>query len=63
MLHADQSVKVYFVPGAPPKARVEVKTRSKGLVTKEFERPFTAWHRRDAAEPFGPPAKLHGDTR
>lgn len=41
MVHTDQFVKVYYVPGAPPKARVEVKTRSSDVVTKEYELPFT----------------------
>lgn len=41
MVHADQFVKVYFVPGAPPKARVEVKSRTSDVVTKEYPLPFT----------------------
>ena len=40
--HADQFIKVYFVPGAPtPKARVEVKGRTTDQpVTREYDLPF-----------------------
>ena len=39
--HTDQFIKVYFVPGALPKARVEVKSRTTDTpVTKEWDLPF-----------------------
>src|SRR4051812_7262576 len=41
MAHQDQFIKVYYVPGTPPKARVEVKTRSTdNPVSKEYPLPF-----------------------
>ncbi|WP_338875355.1 hypothetical protein WBJ53_07010 [Spirosoma sp. SC4-14] len=40
MVHADQFVKVYFVVGAPLKARVDVKTRSSKVMSKSYELPF-----------------------
>lgn len=41
-VHTDQFVKVYFVPGATPAARVEVKTRTVDApVTRDFPLPFT----------------------
>jgi hypothetical protein len=40
-VHADQFVRNYLVLGTPPKARVEVKTRSKASpVVKEYPLPF-----------------------
>jgi len=40
--HTDQFIKVYFVPGTPPKAKVEVKTRSTDTpVAKEYPLPFS----------------------
>ena len=40
-VHQDQFVKIYLVLGSPPKARVEVKTRSKKEpVAKEYDLPF-----------------------
>jgi hypothetical protein len=40
--HTDQFIKVYFVPGAPPKARVEVKSRTTDSpVVKEWPLPFS----------------------
>jgi len=43
--HTDQFIKVYFVPGAaggPPKAKVEVKSRTTDTpVTKEYPLPFS----------------------
>lgn len=41
VVHADQYVKVYYVPGAPPKARVEVKSRTSSPVVKEYDLPFS----------------------
>jgi hypothetical protein len=41
-VHTDQFVKVYFVPGSPAKAKVEVKTRSSDVITKEYTLPFSA---------------------
>ena len=39
--HTDQYIKVYYVPGATPKARVEVKSRTTdNPVVKEYELPF-----------------------
>ena len=38
--HDDQFVKNYLVSGAPLKARVDVKTRSSNVVSKEYELPF-----------------------
>ncbi len=40
MVHEDQYVKVFLLPGAPLKAKVEVKTRSSKPVIKEYELPF-----------------------
>jgi hypothetical protein len=39
-VHEDQYVKVYYVPGTPPKARVEVKSRTSKPVVKEYPLPF-----------------------
>jgi len=40
-VHADQFIRNYLVLGSPPKARVEVKTRSKAQpVVKEYPLPF-----------------------
>jgi hypothetical protein len=40
-VHADQFVKVYFVPGTTPLVRVEVKTRSMDApVVREYSLPF-----------------------
>ena len=42
LAHTDQFIKIYFVPGAPPKARVEVKSRTTdNPVTKEYPLPFS----------------------
>lgn len=38
--HEDQFIKNYLVPGSPLKARVEVKTRSSKVISKEYELPF-----------------------
>ena len=39
--HTDQFIKVYYVPAATPKARVEVKSRtSDNPVVKEYDLPF-----------------------
>lgn len=41
-VHADQFVKLYLVLGAPPKVRVEVKTRSRSqALVKVYDLPFT----------------------
>jgi len=40
MVHDDQFVKTYLVAGEPLKAKVEVKTRSSKVITKEYELPF-----------------------
>ena len=40
MFHNDQFVKNYLVAGSPLKAKVEVKTRSSKVITKEYELPF-----------------------
>lgn len=40
MVHDDQFVKNYLVLGSPLKAKVEVKTRSSTIITKEYELPF-----------------------
>ena len=41
VVHKDQFIKIYFVPGTPPKARVEVKSRTTDTpVTKEYDLPF-----------------------
>ena len=40
MVHDDQFVKNYLVIGSPLKAKVDVKTRSSKVVTKEYELPF-----------------------
>ena len=40
--HEDQYIKVYFVPGAPAKAKVVVKTRSSKPVEKVYPLPFDA---------------------
>lgn len=42
LAHNDTFIKHFFVPGATPKARVEVKVRSKTKsIIKEYELPFT----------------------
>jgi hypothetical protein len=42
LAHADQFIKIYFVPGQPPKARVEMKTRTTDTpVMKDYDLPFT----------------------
>lgn len=42
LAHTDQFIKIYFVPGAPPKARVEVKSRTTDSpVVKEYPLPFS----------------------
>jgi hypothetical protein len=39
--HKDQFIKIYYVPGTPPKARVEVKSRTTDTpVTKDYDLPF-----------------------
>ncbi|MCF0056049.1 hypothetical protein [Dyadobacter sp. CY356] len=40
MVHEDQFIKNYLIPGSPLKARVEVKTRSSKVISKEYELPF-----------------------
>ncbi len=40
MVHDDQYVKNYLLPGSPLKAKVEVKTRSSKPVSKEYILPF-----------------------
>lgn len=41
LAHQDQFIKIYYVPGAPPKARVEVKSRTTDTpVVKEYALPF-----------------------
>ena len=40
MVHEDQFVKNYLVLGSPLKVKVEVKTRSSKVITKEYELPF-----------------------
>jgi len=40
MVHDDQFVKIYLVPGSPSKAQVSVKTRSSKVITKAYELPF-----------------------
>lgn len=41
MVHQDQFIKVYFIPGAPAKARVEVKSRTTDApVVKDYVLPF-----------------------
>ena len=40
MVHTDQFIKNYLVLGSPLKAKVEVKTRSSKVITKEYELPF-----------------------
>ena len=37
----DQYIKIYYVIGEKPKAKVEVKTRSSKAVVKKYELPFT----------------------
>lgn len=42
LAHQDQFIKIYYVPGAPPKARVEVKSRTTDTpVEREYDLPFT----------------------
>ena len=42
MAHADQFIKFYYVPGTPPNARVEVKSRTTdNPVAKEYPLPFS----------------------
>jgi hypothetical protein len=39
--HTDQFIKIYYVPGAPPKCKVEVKSRTTdNPVVKEYPLPF-----------------------
>lgn len=40
--HQDQYIKIYFVPGAPAKAKVVVKSRSSKPVEKVYALPFDA---------------------
>jgi len=40
IVYEDQFVKNYLVPGSPLKARIEVKTRSSKVISKEYELPF-----------------------
>ncbi|GAB4004406.1 hypothetical protein GCM10028808_02070 [Spirosoma migulaei] len=40
MVHQDQFVKNYLVLGSPLKAKVEVKTRSSKVISREYELPF-----------------------
>ena len=40
MVHDDQFVKNYVVLGSPLKAKVDVKTRSSKVITKEYDLPF-----------------------
>ena len=40
MVHEDQYVKNFLIPGTPVKAKVEVKTRSSKPVVKEYILPF-----------------------
>ena len=40
MVHDDQFIKNYLVLGSPLKARVQVKTRSSKVITKEYDLPF-----------------------
>jgi hypothetical protein len=40
--HEDQYIKIYFLPGAPAKAKVVVKTRSSKPVEKIYPLPFDA---------------------
>jgi len=43
LAHQNQFIKIYFVPGSPAKARVEMKTRSMDQSsTKDFDCPFNA---------------------
>ena len=42
LAHTDQFIKFYYVPGSPPKARVEVKSRTTdNPVVKEYPLPFS----------------------
>ena len=42
LAHTDQFIKIYFVPGEPPMARVEVKSRTTDTpVVKEYPLPFS----------------------
>ena len=40
MVHENQFVKNYLVSGSPLKARVDVKTRSSNVISREYELPF-----------------------
>lgn len=40
MAHEDQFIKNYLIPGSPLKARIEVKTRSSKVISKEYDLPF-----------------------
>jgi hypothetical protein len=42
MVHEDQYIKNYLIPGAPLKAKVEVKSRSSKPVIREYILPFEA---------------------
>lgn len=42
LAHKDQFIKIYFVPGQPPKARIEVKSRTTDTpVVKDYDLPFS----------------------
>jgi hypothetical protein len=42
LAHADQFIKIYYVPGSPPKAKIEVKSRTTDApVVKEYPLPFS----------------------
>jgi hypothetical protein len=41
MVHEDQFIKNYLVLGETLKARVEVKTRSSKVITRDYELPFS----------------------
>jgi hypothetical protein len=42
LAHQDQFIKIYYVPGAPPKARVEVKSRTTDSpVVRDYDLPFS----------------------
>lgn len=40
MAHQDQFVKTYLVLGSPLKAKVDVKTRTSKVITREYDLPF-----------------------
>ena len=42
LAHTDQFIKIYYVPGSPPRARIEVKSRTTdNPVVKEYPLPFS----------------------